>query len=609
MIETVNVPLSKLVPWDGNVRRTGVTEGIVELAASIAAHGLLQTPVVPKAKGGKYAVIAGQRRLLALRLLVEQGTIEADTQIACRLAAAKSDSGELSLAENVVRLAMHPADQFEAFRDLADRGLEAASIAARFGVSEMTVLKRLKLGRLSPAILEAYRSGDIGLEEAQAFAISDDHELQERVYAELPDWNRSASVIRRHLTAGETPASDKRVLFVGLAAYKAAGGDVRRDLFDDRDSGTILDSALLDRLVADKLATLAGDVRAEGWAWVETVSDFDRSVLADYRRIYAERVLLSAEDQAERDSLAEEYDALADSDEADAEHDATLSRLAAIEQRLDELDERETFWSDDARASAGAIVFVAHGGAAGVERGLVRPGDEPSKASEEQSDEERKPAGLSAALIEDLTSRRTVALRVAMAGRPDIALVATVHALALPVFYPYERDRSCLQLRLTASPVERAILNPDADRALNADADTEMRWSRLIPKSVEGFWDWCLAQPQDNLLALLAFVAGRSIDAVQRKSERPDSDRIVHAGTLAKALGFDMAAWFTPDSETYFGRITSAQIVESLCEARQTDAAPSWLKMKKAELAALAAREVAGTGWLPAVLRAEDKAA
>jgi hypothetical protein len=47
------------------------------------------------------------------------------------------------------------------------------AIAARFGVSEATVEKRLRLGRVAPAILDAYRAGDIGLEQqVQAFALS-----------------------------------------------------------------------------------------------------------------------------------------------------------------------------------------------------------------------------------------------------------------------------------------------------------------------------------------------------------------------------------------------------------------------------------------------------
>lgn len=50
--ETTTITLSKLVPWDGNVRKTGASDGIEELAASIAAHGLLQSLVVRKVERG-----------------------------------------------------------------------------------------------------------------------------------------------------------------------------------------------------------------------------------------------------------------------------------------------------------------------------------------------------------------------------------------------------------------------------------------------------------------------------------------------------------------------------------------------------------------------------
>jgi hypothetical protein len=52
-------PLSKLLAWEGNVRKTDIDKGIDELAASITAHGLLQSLVVRKDKRGKYAVVAG----------------------------------------------------------------------------------------------------------------------------------------------------------------------------------------------------------------------------------------------------------------------------------------------------------------------------------------------------------------------------------------------------------------------------------------------------------------------------------------------------------------------------------------------------------------------
>ena len=62
---TDTIPLNKLAAWSGNVRKTGADTGLAELAASIAAHGLLQSLVVRKDKKGKFAVVAGRRRLRA----------------------------------------------------------------------------------------------------------------------------------------------------------------------------------------------------------------------------------------------------------------------------------------------------------------------------------------------------------------------------------------------------------------------------------------------------------------------------------------------------------------------------------------------------------------
>ena len=65
------IPLSKLIPCPANVRRTGRNDGIEELAASIKAHGLLQNLQVRAGAGGKFEVVAGQRRLAALKLLAK----------------------------------------------------------------------------------------------------------------------------------------------------------------------------------------------------------------------------------------------------------------------------------------------------------------------------------------------------------------------------------------------------------------------------------------------------------------------------------------------------------------------------------------------------------
>ena len=158
------MPLGKLVPWEGNVRKTGAETGIDELAASIAAHGLINPLTVRPAAKGKFAVIAGQRRLLALKHLAKGGHFAKDAPVSCHLAGEERDAAEISLAENVVRVAMHPADQFEAWQRLTQGGADTAEIAARFGVTEATVRKRLALARVAPSIFALYRAGEIDLD-------------------------------------------------------------------------------------------------------------------------------------------------------------------------------------------------------------------------------------------------------------------------------------------------------------------------------------------------------------------------------------------------------------------------------------------------------------
>src|SRR5436309_14973575 len=179
MTATTLIPLNKLVAWNGNVRKTaGSDTGLAELVASIAAHGLINNLVVLPEKNGVHAVVTGGRRLTAHRLLVKQGKLPADHPVRCEIRPDAANALEISLAENVVREDMHPADEFEAFRALIDKGMAAADVGARFGVTETVVIRRMKLARVSPAVIAAYRAAKLDLQQVMAFAISDDHKAQ-----------------------------------------------------------------------------------------------------------------------------------------------------------------------------------------------------------------------------------------------------------------------------------------------------------------------------------------------------------------------------------------------------------------------------------------------
>ena len=227
------IPLTRLFHSDANVRRTGKTEGINELAASIAAHGLRQNlNVLPRADGKGFEVVAGGRRLKALKQLARAGQLPKDAPIRCLVLAETDDAAEISLAENAVRTAMHPDDQFEAFRALIeDKAVPLEEVAARFGVTPAVVRQRLKLAKVSPQLRALYRKGEMTLDHVMALAISDDHAAQEAAWASLPEWNRDADALKAALTHDTVPGTDRLAIFVGIDAYVEAGGTVIRDLF------------------------------------------------------------------------------------------------------------------------------------------------------------------------------------------------------------------------------------------------------------------------------------------------------------------------------------------------------------------------------------------
>jgi ParB family chromosome partitioning protein len=604
MTETVTIPLNKLLAWEGNVRKADPDKGIDELAASIAAHGLLQSLVVRKDRRGKYAVVAGRRRLLVLKSLVDAGSMEADREVPCTVLDDDADATEISLAENVQREPMHPADELEAFKALIESGTPVADVAARFGVTETVVQKRLKLARIAPGLLAAYRAGEMTLQHVMAFAVTDDHAQQERVWKELPKWRRGdADAIRDMLTKDEVTAADRRVKFVTLKAYTNAGGTTRRDLFSNDEDGVFIeDVVLLESLVAKKLEKTANRVRKEGWKWVEVRSSFDHDEWSKCQRRYPEPVPLSAEEQGELESLQAEHETLWEIREPDGEQQA---RLDAITERIEALENGPTTWPPETLAIAGVVVSLGHDGEASIHTGLVRPEDAPKQASNRKAASGDGGGGgvaFSASLIESLTAHRSAALNAALLERPDVALAATVHALALQVFYSGyrgdERGDSVLQIRANVARLDRV----EGSRASEIIGSAGEGWASQIPGDPSGLFAWCLGLDGDTLRLFLAYCVAQTVNAVLLKADRHDSSRMEHAALLADALKLDMKAWFHPTVANYFGKVSKAQIIDALHEVKGA-VAPAWSDMKKADLAALAEREIAGTRWLPEPLR------
>lgn len=320
------IPLNKLKKSPNNARKTPHSEASIEAyAASIAAKGILQNLVVEPeldadgAATGFYFVTIGEGRRLAQLLRVKRKEIKKTEPIRCIIDTA-NDPHEISLDENVTRENMHPADQFEAFKKLAEeRGYGAEEIAARFGVTPHVVRQRLRLGAVSPKLMEIYRDGDLALDQLMAFAITEDHARQEAAFERL-SYSRDASTIRRMLTEANVAATDRRAVFVGAEKYTEVGGTILRDLFTEDQGGYFEDVALLDMLVVAKLGREANALmEAEGWKWAQVFLDYPHS--HGLRRIYSQAVELSAEDQAALDTAQAEFNSLT------AQHELSLIHI------------------------------------------------------------------------------------------------------------------------------------------------------------------------------------------------------------------------------------------------------------------------------------------
>jgi len=643
-----DIPFSKLVLSQSNVRRIKAGVSIEELAEDIARRTLLQSitvrPVLDEngAETGMFEIPAGGRRYRALELLVKQKRLARNAPIPC-VVRTEGTPEEDSLAENVQRAPLHPLDQFRAFLALREKGQSEEEIAAAFFVGVNVVKQRLRLAAVSPKLLDIYAEDGMTLDQLMGFTVSPDHERQEQVWEAIQrSYNKEAYQIRRLLTEGAVRASDKRAQYVG-EDYIAAGGAVMRDLFQNDDGGWLQDARLLDRLVAEKLERDAQAIRAEGWKWVEVATDFPYGHTYGLRHISGERQPLTDEETATLDALRAEAEQLeeahADADEIPEEVD---QRLGEIETAIAAIEERPVSYDPVEIARAGAFVSIDGSARLRVERGYVRPEDEvsliepdvpdqenenetsasPSSAlaaskvvapnggavqSEPAEDEDEGLRPLPDKLLTELTAYRTLALREAVGNDPGVAFRAALHVLCLKLFYHYGSD-SCLEIE-PKSVAFGAQAPGLGDTPLATKVDARYHdWSQQLPADPGDLWDALTIFDAETQQRLFAHCVSLTVNAVHEAwSRRPRA--IAHADRLAHVLSLDIAATgWTPTVDNFFGRVTKARIIEAVREAKGAEQAKRIEPLKKGDLAREAEQMLAGSGWLPEPLRTPGRA-
>ena len=158
-----HIDLGKLAISPANMRRYGRHPDLANILPTVRSRGVIQ-PLLVRPNGEGYEVVAGGRRYLSAKIVAaERGGIE---PLPCAIMEPGDDAAalEASLIENFARLDPDEMTQYESFVRLVKDGKIVEDIAQNFGITELTVKRRLALGNLLPKIRDAYRKEEINAE-------------------------------------------------------------------------------------------------------------------------------------------------------------------------------------------------------------------------------------------------------------------------------------------------------------------------------------------------------------------------------------------------------------------------------------------------------------
>lgn len=562
------IPLAKLYVAVENARFGSQELGDLDaLAASIVELGELVQPlhVYADDDAENYAVWDGGRRWNALMKLVKGKKSKLPEALAAGIPCivTSRERARLHSLATFNRHDMHPADEFLAYKAMFDAGVtEPERIAAACAVPTPRVRQLLRLCGVAPAILDAFKAGELALDVVEAFTLSTDHDKQLAVLEAVRGRSKAPSAwqVKAAFREDAIGATDPWAVFVGREAYEAAGGTFLTDLFD-RENEDWANGDLVKLLAQQKLDKLLEEVQAEGWAKVE----------------FVERNRYNWSNGLERQGEP---------------------------------------WSDEFKASAIAFVRQNYDGRMMVERGYYRA----SKAAGATGAAALKPDpalhGWSHKGHGTMTQAATQATKAALVADPAAAYDALLTHMVIATMFDGSADQDASLLRK-----EHRWGVPDVETTLD-DGYAAMReaWKARLSgfgednrygvgvkcTDVTGLCDYLADLSADEKAQLLALCFARTLWAYEPKSNEHKPDRWAHLGWMARRAKLDMAAAWSPD-EAFCRKASKDALLGAWAEIEAMGAEkPSnrgWPDVPKGDLACGVANRARPVGWLPKLLR------
>lgn len=436
-------PVARLRPghqhplFAANPRKSGHKISLPELQQSIRDQGVLQPlRAFPVEDGsGDYWVHVGERRLLASQMNLEAHPDARDTVPVFLIEnLTPQEALHESLTEQLNRLPLHPIDQFEAFAELKNGGMDEATIAAHYGIDKRVVRQRIALGRAHPDILKAWRGGATDQETVQEFTRLIDKKDQLKLFERLRKSNQLYAAAVRAALVPDQGDGARFVEFVGLDAYRARGGEIREDLFHSVHA--VSDTALAAVMVAERLEAEALRLTSlEGWSWAKPVE----AMPAAWRHF--ERSAPKADlTVAEKKRLAEIAERLDNDELPDGEFDALQAEHTGITVAAN-----MRAFSSRQKAKSGCVLYVTQEGRLGIEPGVILPPEvteqtpppAPAKVADEdetgeaEGPKEEPAPRISNLQASDLAVTLTEAAAMAVTGNFNLAMAAALAAFAV----------------------------------------------------------------------------------------------------------------------------------------------------------------------------------
>ncbi|MGF7155984.1 ParB/RepB/Spo0J family partition protein [Novosphingobium gossypii] len=640
------IPLNKLQLSSSNVRKTHNPARDEQLSHDIEARGLLQNLVVTRArKRGHFDVICGGRRLRAMTLIVARGAWKPDQEVACKLLVAdEAQTAETSLAENFQRDEMTPAEEVQAFQHFIGVDGDTAAVARRFGVERRFVEGRLRLAALAEPIFEQFAAGKMSIELAKAYASTDQHDVQSRVFERMNGIYGGANpdAVRRLIADGSMRGNDSLALLIGEDAYTAAGGRIERDLFSETAQDRWLDRDIIEGLANTRLQAEAERLLAEtglGAIWpVAGSSSWNARQELKLKPVVLPPAPLSEDAQARIEAIqarmgaiCEEIEAL---DEGSCEAAALDTEYDRLQEEMEDLATSSMELPEEWNAEVGRFLLVTPTGQMELEAdyysekllrmerdedGNVSGGTfEVTQTSRETArpslPEATGPGGkaYSARLFDELALQRRNILAASLLNDPALALDYAIFAMAegltrtgtshtgTTIRAPHPQD-AILSSNLPTGMAEEIMAGAwDALDKTWCDHDKEVdRFTAFRELDDDGKGTW------------IAYVMAHSLEA--RKGYAAGYNPI-HA-QLGALLDIEPAAMWRPSAANYFDRVSKGTILSVLQEIGGVDLSNRYAGSKKAEIAESCEKLFAGEviveedikqralAWVPAAMR------